>query len=95
MDPRSIVLNLEEPYSSFSSDTVTAEDVLLVGLRWRSERWTMLAVSWIKQGAPISKNVANELENVAEDKHLAQKIRHAAFAAAKRWRRGRKAEQSD
>jgi len=93
MDPRNIVLKLEEPYSSFSSDTVTAEDVLLVGLRWRSERWTRLAVSWIKQGAPISENVANELENVAEDKHLGQKIRHAAFAASKRWRRDREAEQ--
>jgi hypothetical protein len=93
MDPRRLVLKLEEPYSAFSSDTTTAEDVLLVGLRWRSERWTGLAVSWIKQGAPISKDVANELENVAQDKHLAQKIRQEAFAAAKRWRK--KAEQSD
>jgi len=85
MDPRQLVLNLEKPYSAFSSDTETAEDVLLAGLRWRSSRWTALAVDWISQGAPISGDVANELELVANDKHLDQKVRQEAFAAAKKW----------
>jgi hypothetical protein len=85
MDPRRLVLKLEEPYSAFSSGTETAEDVILAGLRWRSSRWTALAVSWISQGAPISEDVANELELVAQDKHLVQKVRQEAFAAAKKW----------
>jgi hypothetical protein len=89
MDPRRLVLNLEKPYSAFSSDTETAEDVLLAGLRWRSSRWTALAVSWISQGAPISEDVANELEHVVEDKHLVQKVRQEAFAAARKWRRAK------
>jgi hypothetical protein len=89
MDPRQLVLNLEKPYSAFSSDTETAEDVPLAGLRWRSSRWTALAVSWIGQGAPISEDVASELERVAQDKHLVQKVRQEAFAAAKKWRKAK------
>jgi len=89
MDPRDLVLNLERPYSAFSSDTEAAEDVLLAGLRWRSSRWTALAVSWITEGAPISEAVANELEHVAKDRHLEQKIRQQAFAAAKKWRKAK------
>jgi hypothetical protein len=89
MDPRPLVLHLEKPYSAFSSDTETAEDVLLAGLRWRSSRWTALAVSWISQGAPISEDVASELEHVAQDKHLVQKVRQEAFAAAKKWRKAK------
>jgi|ERR1041385_11142 hypothetical protein len=87
MDPRELVLNLERPYSAFSSGAQTAEDVLLAGLRWRSNRWTALAVSWITQGAPISDAVADELEHVANDRHLEQKVRQQAFAAAKKWRK--------
>ena len=89
MDPRRLVLHLEKPYSAFSTDTETAQDVLLAGLRWRSSRWTALAVSWISQGAPISEDVANELEHVAHDKHLVQKVRQEAFAAAKKWRKAK------
>ncbi len=89
MDPRRLVIKLEEPYSAFSSGGETAADVLLAGLRWRSQLWTGLAVSWIKQGAPISEAVANELELVAQDKHLPQKMRQEAFAAAKKWRKAK------
>ena len=89
MDPRDLVLNLERPYSAFSSDAAAAEDVLLAGLRWRSNRWTALAVSWIGQGAPLSEDVANELERVARDKYLVQKVRQEAFAAAKKWRKAK------
>jgi hypothetical protein len=95
MDPRQLVLNLEKPYSAFSSDTETAEDVLLAGLRWRSSRWTALAVSWIGQGAPVSEDVASELERVAQDKHLVQKVRQEAFAAAKRWRKAKPKAEPD
>jgi hypothetical protein len=95
MDPRPLVLHLEKPYSAFSSDTETAEDVLLAGLRWRSSRWTALAVSWISQGAPISEDVANELEHVAQDKHLVQKVRQEAFAAAKKWRKAKSKAEPD
>jgi hypothetical protein len=85
MDLRPLVLKIEKPYSAFLPDTETAEDVLLAGLRWRSDHWTGLAVTWIKQGAPISADIAHELEQVAQDKDLPQKIRQDAFAAAKKW----------
>src|ERR1022692_3614829 len=95
MDPRRLVLKLEEPYSAFSYGGENAEDVLLAGLRWRSHRWTGLAVSWINQGAPISEAVAKELEHVAQDKQLPQKMRQEAFAAAKNWRKAKTKAEPD
>ena len=48
-----------------------------------------MAVSWITQGAPVSENVSNVLELVAQDKHLVHKVRQEAFAAAKKWRKAK------
>src|SRR5215475_12468823 len=89
MDPRKLVLNLERPYAAFSSQAETPRDVLLAGLKWRSDYWTGLAVAWIHQGAPIDEDVVNELELVSADKHLVQKTRQDAFVIAKKWRKGR------
>jgi hypothetical protein len=49
--------------------------------------WGEHAVSWIEAGFPIDDEIASALEQVAQDKRYQQRIRHRAFAAAKRWRR--------
>src|SRR5262249_55536909 len=49
--------------------------------------WGEYAVSWIEAGFPIDDEIATALEQVAQDKRFAQRVRHQAFAAAKRWRR--------
>jgi hypothetical protein len=49
--------------------------------------WGEHAVSWIEAGFPIDDEIASALEQVAKDKRYQQRVRHRAFAAAKRWRR--------
>jgi hypothetical protein len=49
--------------------------------------WGGYAVSWIEAGFPIDDEIASALEQVAQDKRFQQRVRHRAFAAAKRWRR--------
>lgn len=44
-------------------------------------------MSWIEAGFPIDDEIASTLERVAQDKRFTQRVRHRAFAAAKRWRR--------
>ena len=53
-------------------------------MRWG---WGGYAVSWIEAGFPIDDEIASALEQVAQDKRFPQRVRHRAFAAAKRWRR--------
>jgi hypothetical protein len=49
--------------------------------------WGGHAVSWIEAGFPIDDEIASALEKVGQDKRFPQRVRHRAFAAAKRWRR--------
>jgi hypothetical protein len=53
-------------------------------MRWG---WGGYAVSWVEAGFPIDDEIASALEQVAQDKRFPQRVRHRAFAAAKRWRR--------
>ena len=53
-------------------------------MRWA---WGGYAVSWIEAGFLIDVEIASALEQVAQDKRFPQRVRHRAFAAAKRWRR--------
>ena len=53
-------------------------------LKWG---WGENAVSWVEEGFPIDDRIASALERVAQDKRFPQRVRHRAFAAAKRWRR--------
>lgn len=46
--------------------------------------WGEHAVSWIEAGFPIDDEIASALEQVAQDKRYQQRMRHRAFAAAKR-----------
>jgi pimeloyl-ACP methyl ester carboxylesterase len=49
--------------------------------------WGGNAVSWIEAGFPVDDAIASALERVAQDKRFPQRVRHRAFAVAKRWRR--------
>jgi pimeloyl-[acyl-carrier protein] methyl ester esterase len=53
-------------------------------MRWG---WGGYAVSWIEAGFPVDDEIASALEIVSQDKRFPQRVRHRAFAAAKRWRR--------
>ncbi len=86
MDPRPLLVNLETPYPEYIAPA-KVKDVLLAGLRWETQYWPSLAVSWIEQGAPIDKEVKEALDDVARKKHFAQSLRHKAFALARRWER--------
>jgi len=52
-------------------------------MRWA---WGGYAVSWIEAGFPIDDEIASALEQIGQDKRFPQRVRHRAFAAAKRWR---------
>jgi hypothetical protein len=52
-----------------------------------SRGWGGHAVSWIEAGFPIDREIASALELLAQDKSFPQRVRHRAFAAAKRWLR--------
>src|SRR5262249_51358893 len=51
--------------------------------------WGGHAVSWIETGFPLDEEIASALEQIAQDKRFLQRVRHRAFAAARRWRRAR------
>src|SRR5262245_1459086 len=53
-------------------------------MRWG---WGGYAVSWIEAGSPADDEIASALEGIALDKRFPQRVRHRAFATAKRWRR--------
>jgi hypothetical protein len=87
VDPRALVVHLDEPYASYKPVLAPARDVVLAGLAWPTEHWAVLAVSWLEQGAPIDQEIALGLGQVAQKKHFGQSIRHRAFALARRWQR--------
>ena len=86
MDPRPLLINLETPYSEYSAKA-PVKDVLLAGLRWETQYWVSLAVSWIEQSAPIDNEIKEALDNVAQKRHFPQSLRHKAFAIARKWER--------
>src|SRR5262249_1229704 len=67
---------------------VSLRDLVLVALTEPMRRgWSAHAVAWIEVGFPIDDEIASALEHAAQDKRILQRVRHRAFAAAKRWRR--------
>ncbi|WP_051962015.1 hypothetical protein [Methylobacter sp. BBA5.1] len=85
MDPRTLIINLEYPYTEHDSFEVPARNVVLAGLGWETEYWPSLAVAWIEQGASIDKEVKEALDLIVEKKQFPQSLRHRAFALVRRW----------
>jgi hypothetical protein len=51
-----IVGPLEQPLFAYNGST-SVRDVLIAGLRWPTEYWVKLAVSWIAQGAATDREI--------------------------------------
>lgn len=64
---------------------MAVKDILLAGLRWEAEYWPSLAIAWLEQGAPMDKEIMEGLDDISDNKHFPQSLRHKAFAFARRW----------
>jgi hypothetical protein len=82
VDPRTLVTLLESPYQSYTG-TVDAREVVLAGLKWPTEYWAGLAIGWLEQGAPTSKQIAQELQRLGSTAKLSQGLKHRAFTLAR------------
>ncbi|PLC40477.1 hypothetical protein C0Q88_21985 [Ralstonia pickettii] len=49
--------------------------------------WAALAVGWIEGGLPMDAELAELLQEIAEHRNMSQRLRHRAFALAKRWQK--------
>lgn len=70
------------------AERISLRDLVVFALtgpmRWG---WGAHAVAWIELGFPVDNELAAALEQVAQDKRFPQRVRHRAFAVARRWRR--------
>jgi pimeloyl-ACP methyl ester carboxylesterase len=70
------------------AERISLRDLVVFALtgpaRWG---WGAYAVGWIELGFPIDNDLTAALEQLAQDKRFPQRVRHRAFAAARRWRR--------
>jgi hypothetical protein len=89
VDPRALVVHLEAPYSAYKQIIAPAREVVMAGLCWPTDYWAGLAIGWLEQGAPIDAEVIVLLNQVAGKRHFPQRVRHRAFALARRWEQQR------
>ena len=70
------------------AERVSLRELVVFALAGPMRRgWGGHAVSWIEAGFPIDDEIASALEAITQDKTFPQRVRHRAFASAKRWRR--------
>lgn len=55
------------------------------GLRWPTPYWPELAVGWLERGAPLDAETAKLLNTVVDTGQFPQRLRHRAFALARRF----------
>ncbi|MCL2914279.1 hypothetical protein L2725_10920 [Shewanella corallii] len=79
------VLEEIESFGSISASTLT--DLIEYSLRFPSRHWALSAVVWIENGFVINDSICQGLIDIAKDKSDSQKLRHKAFAQARRWQR--------
>ena len=83
-NPSSKLLPLEQPYSSASYDAPTAKESVVVGIMSGMDYWAGLAVGWIEAGLPVCAELKKLLLEIAQRRTVPQRLRHRAFALAKR-----------
>lgn len=81
------LLPLEQPYAIASHDESTARASVVAGLTSGMDYWAGLAVGWIESGLPVDTQLAELLFGIAKLRHMPQRLRHRAFALAKRWQK--------
>ena len=87
MDPRALIVHLETPYGKYEPTFGSVQEILVAGLSWETEYWVSLAVAWLEQGAPCNSEIAVLLDRISQMRHFSQRVRHRAFALARRWQR--------
>ena len=89
------LLPLEQPYSSASHDTLIARESVVVGLTSGMDYWAGLAIGWIEAGLPTDAELVELLLGIARRRAVPQRLRHRAFALAKRWQKSMRYEIID
>ncbi|MFV8580545.1 DUF6881 domain-containing protein, partial [Ralstonia pseudosolanacearum] len=89
------LLPLEQPYAIASHDEWTARASVVAGLTSGMDYWAGLAVGWIESGLPVDTQLAELLFGIAKLRHMPQRLRHRAFALAKRWQKSLRPEFID
>jgi len=83
--PSAKLLPLEQPYSAASHDDLALRASVVAGLASGMEYWAGLAIDWIESGLPMDAELAELLLELAKRRTMPQRLRHRAFALAKRW----------
>ena len=90
IDQRSLVVLLQLPLAGYRDVPVAAREVVVAGLRWDTDYWPSLAVSWIEQGVPLDQELVDLLIEIGKQSRWPQQLRHKAKALVRRWwREGR------
>ena len=88
-NPSKLVALLEQDYlNAKKGGSQDMRKTLIAGLTWETNYWVNLAIEWIKQGAPLDKEIVSLLEEISSKKMYSQSIRHAALKLANRWNGG-------
>lgn len=85
------LLPLEQPYSTASHNASAARESVVAGLVSGMDFWAALAVGWIEGGLPMDAELAKLLLEIARRRNVSQRLRHRAFALAKRWQKSMRA----
>lgn len=94
-NPSRKLLPLEQPYATVSHDESTARESVVAGLTSGMDYWAGLAIGWIESGLPLDTQLAELLFAIAKVRHMPQRLRHRAYALAKRWQKSMRAEFID
>ena len=94
-NPSRKLLLLEQRYATGSYGESIARESVVAGLTSGSDYWASLAVGWIESGLPLDTQLAELLFAIAKVRHMPQRLRHRAYALAKRWQKSMRAEFID
>ncbi len=87
-NPSDLLALLEQDYLNAKKGGLQdMRTTLIAGLSWETSYWVNLALKWIKQGAPLDKEIVSRLEEISSQKTYSQNIRHTALKLANRWHR--------
>lgn len=79
------LVNLLEHQPHWKPDNVSLKQLVLTGLDWPTAHWFEAAVSWLSQGFPIDRDIAEIVHRRRDDHGLPQAARHRAFTLVRRW----------
>ena len=84
LDTRELLALLESPLEGITS-AERVRGAIDAGLRWPTPYWPELAVKWLEEGVAFDADIAKLLDNVAGTSQFPQRLRHRAFALARKF----------